>query len=263
MKKSLLFFLTILTAGLNLLSQDVSTEPSQKWLKYLHLETGIIYPAGSIKENIAIRQNLSSYFVNQYSEGEIISATSGINFGVKYEYFSPRFKTGLASGLRYTGYFTDISGYSSGTAEFFYLRYSTSGSDTKFARVKSLAERHNFITIPVEVRFVPIKIKEVGFFVKAGAEFTILDIKKDSNIEFQDAAMNVFESNILSQIKDKDNTYYSTLYGSVGFDCPIINRASLTFEVFLPSFVLSDNIFELTDVSHIEGFKFSVLIPLN
>jgi len=263
MKKLILSLSILLAAGVQMYSQEEYSEPSQKWLKYIHIETGFMYPAGNIKENIAIRQNLSSYFVNQYSEGEIMSETSGINFGVKYEYFSPRFKTGIATGLRYTGYLTDISGYSSGNAEFFYLRYSTLGSDTKFARVKSLSERHNFVTIPIELRMVPVKIKDIGFFVKAGAEFTLLNFKNDTNIEFQDPAMNASEDNILFQISDQENTYYSTLYGSVGMEYALKSKTSLTFEVFLPSFVLSDNIFDLTDVSHIEGFKFSVLIPLN
>lgn len=263
MKKSLLPLFLLLAAGLNLHSQDASIESTQKWLKYLHIETGFMYPAGSIKESIAIRQNLSSYFVNQYSEGEINSATTGINFGLKYEYFYPRFKAGLATGIRYTGYTTDISGYSSGNAEFFYLRYSTLGSDTKFARVKSLSERHNLITIPIEVRLVPLQIKDIGFYVKAGAEFTILDVQKDTHIDFQDAAMNASEDDILNQINNLDNTYYSTLYGSVGMQVAIKNKTCLSFEVFLPSFVLTDNIFDLTDVSHLEGFKFSVLLPLN
>ncbi len=262
MKYSLVSLFILFAAGLNVHSQEMVSAPAPKWTKSIHLESGLIYPKGSIKESIAIRQNISSYFVNQSSDGEILSVTSGFQLGMKYEYFYSRFNTGISAGIRYTGYRTEISGFSSSNADFFYLRYSILGTDTKFARVKDISEVNNFISIPLEIRVVPLHYRDIGLFFRAGAEFSRFNLKKDTNIDFQDTSMNSYEDNILENIGVTTNKNYATLYGTVGVQYGKENKANYLFEIFLPSYFITDHNFAISEVDYLEGFKFSVQFPL-
>ncbi len=263
MKNTALSICLLILSGINLYSQDDSDNRSGNWTQFLHLESGFVYPAGTIKESIAIRQNISSYYVNQTSTGEISSETFGFNLGLRWEYFNLKYKSGISSGLRYTGYKSDITGFSSSNADFFYLRYSTLNSDTKFARVKNINDVSNYLSIPLEIRIVPLQYKKLGLFAKAGTEFSRFNLKKKTNIIFQDEDMNVHEDMILSYITEPTNKFYSTLYASVGLQIGNENKPNFLFEVFLPSYYLSKNNFALIDEGGFEGFRFSLQFPLN
>ncbi len=263
MKNLFVTICILVLPGIGMYSQDTPNSPQTNWTSFLHLESGFIYPAGTVKENIAIRQNISSYYVNQSSDGEISTETSGFIVGLRWEYFNKKYKAGISTGLRYTGYACQISGFSSSNADFFYLRYSELNSDTKFARVKNINEINNFISIPLEVRFIPVQIKGVGLFVKAGTEISRINIKKNTNILFQDKGMDIHEDIILDNIGVSTNKLYSTLYGSLGIKLGNENQANYTFELFMPSLFLTKNNFTLVDVDHFEGFKISIQFPLN
>jgi hypothetical protein len=263
MKNPALTFCLLIISGISLYSQEETANPPGDWSRFIHIEGGFSYPSGTIKESIAIRQNLSSYFVNQSSNGEISSETSEFAYGIRWEFFNNKYKSGVSSGLRYTRFNTDISGYSSSNADFFYLRYSELNSDTKFARVKSLSEVNNFISIPLEIRAVPVQIKGLGLFAKAGAEFSLFNIKKSTHITFQDDGMNAQENVILDKIGLSTNKFCSTLYASVGLKLGKVNKPNYMFEIFLPSVFLTKNNFSLTNVDYFDGFKFSVQFPVN
>lgn len=261
MKNFVITLCLIVMAGIDLYSQDIPEKPPHNWSRFLHVESGIMYPKGTIKESIAIRQNISSYYVNQASNGQISSTIFGFILGLRWEYFNVKLKTGISTGLRYTGYICEISGFSSSNSDFFYLRYSMLNSDTKFARVKSISETNNFISIPLELRTIPIQYKGLGLFVKVGAEFSKFNLKKSTNIDFQDESMEIHQDIILNDISAATNKLYSTLYGSIGLKLGQENKPNYIFEVFLPSFFLTRNNFTLTNVDHFEGFKFSVQFP--
>jgi len=262
MRNIVLTLCFIVMSGISLYSQELSEKPPHQWARFLHLESGFIYPGGSIKESLAIRQNISSYYVDQTSNGHISSETSGFILGLRWEYYNAKFKTGVSTGLRYTGYSSEITGFSSNNADFFYLRYSVQNTDTKFTRVKSIIETNNFISIPLEFRIVPIQFEWFGLFAKAGAEFSLLNLRKGTNIDFLDNSMDIHQADILNSIGMTTKKLYSTLYGSVGLKLGQQDKPNYIIEVFLPSFILTRNNFALIDVDYFEGFKFSVQIPI-
>ncbi len=262
MRHILLFSGILLIPVITLHCQDLQDRQGGGLSTFLHVEAGAVYPDGKIRESIAIRQNISSYFVDQVSNGRVSAETYGIVLGIQYEYFSKKFKTGLSGGVRYTGYRTAITGYSSYNSDFFYLRYSMVDSDTKFARVKEINETNNMFSLPVEMRFVPLVYKKCSFFIKAGGEFIGYDLWKDTNINFQEASMDAFEHEILDQISIKSNNYYATVYGSVGVTAGNENKTGYSFEIFFPSLFLSKNNFALTNVNYYEGFRFSIQFPV-
>lgn len=244
-------------------SQDALEKTLPKWSKYLHLEAGFLYPGGTIKESISVRQNISSYYVDQYSSGYVSSYTDAFFVSARWEHFYNKFKTGISIGLRYTGYKGEITGYSSMSANFFYLRYSMQDSDTKFARVKSINESNSFVSIPIEIRVVPFNYKDLGFFAKAGSDIGILNLKQTTTISFQESSMKQYHDDIVANITNETNPFYSTLYTSVGMQYGKVNKPRYVFEVQLPSLFLSNNNFALTNLDTFSGIVFSIQIPIN
>jgi hypothetical protein len=243
--------------------QNDENKNTDGWEKFIHVEAGFLYPEGSIKESIPIRQNLSYYYVDQYSDGYVSSETYGFVFGLRYEYYLPKLKSGISAGLRYYGLQTEISGYSSASSEFFFLRYSIDDSDTRFARVSSLAESNYLITVPLEVRVVPFQYKNLAFFAKAGIEYSIISLRQKTDITFRDDNMNAYKDEVLGNISGSANKNFSTFYSSVGFKLGKEGRPNYMFEVLLPSFFLTGNNFSLIDADYFSGFRLSVQFQVN
>lgn len=261
--RNLLFSICfILVSVIKTFSQDIAEKPPHNWNKFLHVEAGYIYPDGTIRESIAIKQNVSSYYVNQYSSGYVSAATSGFTLGLRWEYFYTKFKIGFSTGLRYYSYNSEISGYTSSNADFFYLRYSIKNSDTKFARVKSITEDNKYISIPLEITYIPFQYKSLSLFVKGGVDFSIFNLKNDTDIHFHDDAMEIHQDLILSSMSETGNKFHSTLYGTVGLNLGQKGKVNYSVEAFLPSYFLSKNNFSLTEVDTFEGFKLAVKFPI-
>ncbi len=210
-----------------------------------------------------MRQNISSYYVDQYSSGYVSSYTEAFFVSARWEQFYNKLKTGISVGLRYTGYKGEITGYSSMNADFFYLRYSMQDSDTKFARVKSIDESNSFVSIPIEIRFVPYHYKDLGFFAKVGSDFSILSFNQSTKITFQESSMSEYHDEIVSNITKETSSFYSTFYTTVGMQYGKENRPRYVFEVLLPSFFLTTNNFTLTNLDTFSGIIFSIQIPFN
>lgn len=260
--KLFIWSICFVMSGMLVFSQEKTPAVQQNWNRFIHIESGFLYPGGTIKESIAIRQNISSFYVDQYSRGYIFSETSGFIFGIRWEYFNNKFKTGVSTGLRYSGFKTEIFGFSSSVSDFFYLRYTIQDSDTKFARVNSITETKSFISLPLELRTMPFEIKKLGFFVRAGVEFSLMNLGKSTSIEFKEKSMNLYHDEILNNIGTNTNKFYSSLYASAGMKFGKAGRPTYIFEVYFPSLILTKNNFVLSEIDYFEGFKLSVQLPV-
>jgi hypothetical protein len=265
MKKFILLkiFLTSISAGIIFPQNQDNQSPGER-RNFIHIEAGYIYPEGTIKESVAIRQNISYFTPDQYSGGSVSSTISGLALGMKYECYFPKLKSGLLTGLRFTGINTEISGYTSRSSDFFFLRYSMQDSDTKFARVKTLSEENYLLSIPLEIRFTAFrhKIQNLSVFAMAGLEYSIISLKRGADIRFQDDVMDAHKNEILQRISTPVNKNYSTFYSSVGIKIGQAGRPNYTMEVLLPSLFLTENNFYLVDAEHFGGFKLSIQFPV-
>jgi hypothetical protein len=264
MKKFILLKISLITIlpGTLFAQNENNPAPGER-RNFIHIEAGYIYPEGTIKESVSIRQNISYFTPDQFSGGNVSSTISGLTLGMKYEYYFLKLKSGILTGLRYTGIDTEISGYTSHRSNFFYLRYSMHDSDTKFARVTSLTEDHYLLSIPLEIRFTAFqhKIQNLSFFATAGLEYSIINLKKGADIRFQDDAMETHKNAILDRISSPANKNYSTFYSSVGLRLGQAGRRNYNIEVLLPSLFLTGNNFYLVDADYFGGFKLSVQFP--
>ncbi len=263
MRDCFLILSLILFPLLTLHSQELTDEGEKKWNGFLYPEAGFVFPDGTIRDRIAIRQNISSYYVDQTSDGHVSSETNGYFIGLGYEYYISRFRTGFSTGLRFTGFRTQITGNSSERADFFYLRYSMVDTDTRFARVKKITESLNLLSIPVELSVTPFEFGRIGLFARAGVEFNIINPAGKRDIRFQNETMEVNQDDILKNISDQPGKFYSTLYGSVGITLNNENRIRYRLEVYVPSLFLSRDNFSLTEVNSFNGVRFSVQMPLH
>jgi hypothetical protein len=93
-------------------------------------------------------------------------------------------------------------------------------------------------------------------------EYSVVNVKSRSNIQFRDEEMDPFEEEILGNITGAVNQRYSTLYWAAGIQLGRTDRPNLLFEVFLPSLFLTKDNFALIDVDYYEGFRLAVQLPL-
>lgn len=263
MKKYLIFLALYVVGNSYLYSQVASEEKSKNWKSQINVEAGMIYPNGNIRENVSIRQNISSFYVDQVSNGTVYSDTYGTIVGASWEYLNQNLKFGISGGLRYVSFQTEIYGNSSSRSDFFYLRYSIQDSNTKFARVKGLNEIASFMSIPVELKYNLYEYQQFKFFVSGGFEFSLLNIVKTTGIDFQEKDMEIYKNDILDIISISTNNFYSSLYGTAGLSYGKENKTSYQIEFFLPSIFISQDNFSLTEVKNYTGFKFSIEFPLN
>jgi len=240
--------------------QSDDNKPSRR--QSLSFEAGFLYPQGTIKESLSIRQNLSYYYVNQHSDGSISSSTSGMLLGARYEYGLPGIRSGISTGLRFIGINTEINGYASANSDFFYLRYSMEENDTKFARVKSLTECNYLLSIPLEIRVYPLRYKNISLFAMAGLEYSVICFKKAADITFREEIMNPQKDVVLENISGPVNRNFSAFYSSIGVKFGKEDKLNYTIELMLPSFLLTENNFYFIDIDYLEGFRLSVQLPL-
>jgi hypothetical protein len=263
MRKILILLLLFSGPVLTAYPQQEEKQSTGRWGKFIHVEAGFIYPEGSIKESIPIRQNPDYFYVSQYSDGNVWSETYGFTCGVRYEYYLSKLKSGISAGLRYYGFETDINGFTSGNAEFFYLRYTMDDTDIRFARVNALSESKHLITVPVELRVVPLQYRRISFFARAGIEYSIISLGHKTGISFHDENMNAYKDEVLGGIANTTISHFSAFYSSVGLKLGREGKPNYMFEVLLPSFFLTDNNFSLTDTDSYSGFRLSVQFPVN
>jgi len=85
MKKNLILLILTTIPFLPVFPQGDGNQTANKHKKFLHVEAGYIFPEGTIRERISIRQNISYYYDEHYSSGYIFSETSGLVLGIRYE----------------------------------------------------------------------------------------------------------------------------------------------------------------------------------
>lgn len=262
MKKLLLFSL-LLCMATGLFAQGSSESTASRWKHRLQLKAGFSFPSGSISENLAIRQNISSYYVYQSSQGTVYCDLSSFNTALKWGMYNPALKLGFTTGVRYSSFNTLISGYTSNNANFFYIRYSTSGTDTKFARVKSISESSKLIGIPLEISYIPFSSRYVQYFLKAGLEPASYRISHLTDIEFENPDMKAVEEEVAATFSAPVSAFCTTIYTSLGFTITGETTPGFTFEWVLPSVFISQKNFNLADVNRaFTGIRASVHFPV-
>jgi hypothetical protein len=226
MKTGILFLMTfLLFLPASLLSQE-------EHKRSLIIETGFAFIGCEPPEKDYIRAVAEPNYYNYYSDN--ISALSTHFFaGVKYEYRIVENSIALCPGLRYSRVESEIgrNGYSQDD-EFFYVRYSTSGQSSEFARVRSITQSADFLGIPLEVRFYPQRERRINIFYKMGGSFNV-KLHSSNDIDFYNSYMNRYRSEAIGVVEESF-PWYTTLYFGAGIKTFSIRGVGISVECDAP-----------------------------
>ena len=249
MKYKILLFLLII--GFVSISAQ---EPECNNRLLMNIDFGECFFTGELKNKWSIRQDLEPY--RYLSDNHTINhSTSSFYFSIKPEFRFFNNKASVIAGIRYTRFNSDLE-----KDKYFHLRYKKEGTNTEFARVRSIKETYDYIGIPVEIQYIPIQFRKIGFYVKIGTDFNFR-IHSDMDMVFVNESMKQYQQEIFERIGVSTNSFYSTLYSSIGVKLGKAEGVNFHFEVLLPSFVLSSNNSSLNSPDNFGGVQCSLVIP--
>lgn len=252
MKKNgfLLVFLFLITT--------IHAQNSPRFL--LGFEFGEASVKGELNDEWSVRQDINPYS-DYYNYSSGVSNVSSITyFGIKPEVTSYSGRLSLSSGLRFSQLNSSLSGGING--EYYFLRYKSDQTSSEYARVSSLSEKVNYLSVPLEFRFVPVQISNFGFYGKIGTEIG-LKLSSKKSIEFTSETMKPYQEEVLNTNPVKANSLYSTLYGAIGVRWESLRGTNVNMELLLPSKFLTENNLTLITPTLFSGFQFSVQFPLH
>jgi len=218
----------------------------------------------SLNESWNIRQDVGTYSFDYSSSSNAVMTDMYVtNFAVKPEISFFKNKLALSSGLRFSNIKSDLSvvGNSSDYSNFFYLRYNTTGLNTEYARINSIAESSNYLGVPFDVKVVPFSILSLDFYIKTGLE---LGFKLNSNtkIDFVNESMSQYAQSIISDVGLTTNNLYSAWSTSLGVTYGQNNKLKYNLEFLLPSFFITKNNSTIVNTDMFTGFKCSIQFPV-
>lgn len=260
--KILLTMLSIIHWGIISQAQEkTGNHESNDWYVRLIPEAGFHFPVHQVKDHIAIRQNINALYDDQL--GSMLQAsTIGLSSGCKAELANDRFKSGISLGLRYTSYKTRISGSVAASSDFLYLRYGQGENETKYARIRSLSERNDYIGLPVEIRYSLLHYQDFRFTVRIGMEIGISRTFQENEIDFHNKDMKPNAAEVLQSVIVPTKALNTNTYALLGAEYGKQGKTGLAFEVFLPGNFSSNNHFVLSEGRSFYGMKFSVIVPI-
>lgn len=259
--KSIFFLLVFLIVSMRLFSQN-ENESSQVWQKFVHIEMNGLLPNATMKENIPIRQNVSSYTYYHQNDAKIVAQTNGLTYAAKLELYNDQLNLGVSAGIKYWSYHTTIKGRMSENAEYFYFRYVSDQQESKFARLRNITEKQQYFTVPLDVRYYFLNRKRLGLFARLGGDVGF-NVYHKLDVTFFNPEMNPNKPEVLSIIDQTFDKVYYSAFASLGFRYYYLDKVSLNVEINVLSTYFGANYFILTDAERYSALKASIQIPLN
>ncbi len=239
-----------------------AVEPETKKIS-VNIETGLF---GSLDNSLdarwQIRKSAWSHYDYGYSNyGAPYDNFQVSYFGVKPEYLFANDKLSVSAGLRFLDVFSSISSGSLTDNNAFYLLYNQSDNVTEYARVKEINQESYYLSVPIELTYIPWRFRYLSLYAKVGTEFGYL-LNSTSDIVFMNSTMNVEKQSILNNTGVSPNSRYSTFYSALGVKFGKPNKVRYNVEIYLPSKLLSENNSSILKMGALTGFSLSVSIPV-
>ncbi len=260
-----LLIVLLLFAGVgNMLAEsDEDLKASSPWQSYFMVEVNNYLPNGSMNSHIAVRQNVDAYDSGYDSNGSVWSDAYGLAGGLQWMVYNENLRIGISSGLRYTNYMTEIYGSVSASADYFYLRYSEANQETKFARVKSISETKEYLSIPLEISYKVFEYQRISLWTRLGGEFGLICLDHKTDISFMESGMDVFKTEVLPSFGVADEKALSSIYWTIGGSYRLKNGVFFRVDgIALSKYVNTDAPFFLVESDYFSGVMLSMQIPL-
>lgn len=222
------------------------------------VEIGFDFLGGSFKnEKWPIRQDVSYY--ESYGGSYVHTEENSFYVGIKPEFIFQNGAYSIATGVRYRSMEVNLwkNGYNS---NYFYLRYGNNSVNTKYARVNNVTESYDFIGIPLELKWAPLRFSGFSIYLKAGCD-VYFKINSKIEVDFVNESMKREQKDILDYIGIDTNDFYSRIYGGLGISYTALNRMGVSLDVLLPV-NLTNNNFTLIAPDAYSSIQLSFQVPL-
>ena len=238
-----------------------AVEPEAKKLS-VNVEVGMFGSVGNaIDSRWQIRKTAWSYYDYGYSNyGAPYDNLQVSYFGVKPEYLFAGDKLSVSAGLRFSDVYSSLASGLATDNNAFYLLYNQTSDATEYAKVKELSQDNYYLSVPVELTYIPWRWNSLSLYAKVGAEFGFL-LNSTSDIVFLNSSMDAYKQLIMTKAGVNPNPLYSTFYTAVGVKFGKPNKLKYNFELNLPSRLLTQNNSSILNIGVLTGFSFSVSIP--
>ena len=263
MKLRNLFLTAVLLSATLLQAQqnDERVSTPNHWMLGIEMGTEGIF--GSFRDDKwSVRQSFGS-FGNFDSRNSSVFANAGsFYFGVKPEFVFGNGRLSVASGLRYLSVNCTLDNNS--RFGFFFLRYGEVGTDTRYARVRSISENYHFIGIPLELRWRPIRFPnpQFNFHLMVGAD-AYFKLGSNIEIDFVNDFMQNEKQTILDYVGVETNNFLSRAHFGFGASYTFENRMAITVDVLFPFFLTENNFALIGSPINSSAVQFSFQIPLS
>ncbi len=231
----------------------------------LGFEVGSEYVTGDLNPNWNVRQDVG---YNGYDYGSTNGTGSSVNsemsmgfIAIKPEFSFLNNMFSIASGLRYTRMNSVIDHSSSNESGYFFLRDNGTSSISEYYKAKKINEDIDYLGIPLEVTFLPLKYEYFDFYLRVGAEINAR-FNTSRNIQFVNPDMKSYEAGIVRNVGITSNPFYSSVYSSIGIRFGKGKATKYNFEVLLPSNFLTKNNSSIIIPRYYSGVKLSIQFPL-
>lgn len=254
-RKILLFFIAIQILGLNTQAQLLKNFA-------LGFDIGSNISVGTLNDKWSVRQDVGTYYESNAGSNLLDNSLEMgyITLKPSFNIFDERFT--IASGFRYQIMDSKTFKTNAGNNNFFYLRYNTVANRTDFARVIDISESNAYFSIPLELSYNVIQYGAFGAHIMVGADIGY-QIKNELHIEYFDKQMIDNNSQVINGVNPYSNSFYSSLYASIGINYNHSDKAIYKLEFLLPSQMLSQNNSSLINFEKISGFQVSFNFLLN
>jgi hypothetical protein len=224
----------------------------------LNVEYGYNEVSTSLNERWNIRQDVgTSYYDN--NNRRVFSHLVMNQIAVKPEWDFFGGKLAFETGLKYSflNSALDMALQSNGLPAYFFLHYNSTGINTEYTKVHSITENTQYLSIPLELKLIPLKWRNFDVYVKTGVDFG-LKINSTTTINFVNNNMDEFHQTILDNVGADVNKYMVGWNNSVGVAYGRNNSLRYRIEALLPSFLLTKNNSSLVNGDVFTGFRFSL-----
>jgi len=255
---SIPLFSLLLLINFNAISQNAEKET--KRLKYFELEVGNESFDSEIPKYDFIRGDID-YFGAGTSADHIEGFCTKWYVGIKTEIRSKSNKFGLSGGIRYShmGSSFGKDSYWGNSNDYFYLLLNQNETSTEFLKINEVNQTSNHLSVPIELKFFPFGERLFRLYFKLGVEFNYL-INTNMEVEFDNKAMDQYESDVLSKFSETDNVY-TAFYGVAGWSINLQKGTILNIEAVVPSLVANNYTTGLLSPSVGGGVKLSIQLP--
>jgi len=234
----------------------------------LGFEFGMNVMNGKLDKPEQIRENHSYGYYSRYYYNESDYYDYGFfgdyndvltnYFGIKPEYFIYKNRIGIASGVRLTFAYSELSS----DRNDYLWRLREDGLNTYYVQIKDIRQNNLLLSIPLEIRFFTNKREfPVQHYFKLGASFNYL-IKTETQVNFVNQNMKKYKDEIQNQLPDNQNDFSAFLFGAVGLKIGRFKEGTMSpwgnIELHFPYLLLSNNSFAFNKGMKDNGFPFGV-----